>query len=340
MQATLAWSEGLLTPEDQQLFRRIAVFVGGFTLEAAEAVCAAPEGAKPLGHDVLDGLLALEAAGQVAGGVGQATSDDEVVSERVRAKALYGAGELATYQGDFSRAVPLLEQSLTLARATGEMALTVRVLNRLGVVADFQGDRTRATAWFEESLALARQLGDSHHLVMPVLFNLGGIAYQRGDLQQAEADFAAVVAMRRQFGDLLSLAGDLSWLAATRQRQGDLPQTFRLLREAFTVLQEALERGWPLDSFAPYQLWFVGQALAAAGHGEQAARLLGAGETLREAFGMPAGDEGQEEAEADFNAAVARVRAVLGEDAWAAAYAAGQTLSLEEAIAEALDDLR
>ena len=57
--ATLAWSEDLLQPEEQRLFHRLAVFVGGFTLEAAEAVCAAPHGAAPLGMGMLQGLEAL-----------------------------------------------------------------------------------------------------------------------------------------------------------------------------------------------------------------------------------------------------------------------------------------
>ena len=38
MRAAIAWSHDLLTPEEQALFRRLAVFVGGFTLEAAERV--------------------------------------------------------------------------------------------------------------------------------------------------------------------------------------------------------------------------------------------------------------------------------------------------------------
>jgi predicted ATPase/class 3 adenylate cyclase len=59
MRNTLGWSEELLSPEHQRLFRRLAVFVGGWTLEAAEAVCAAPAGADPLGVDILEGLEAL-----------------------------------------------------------------------------------------------------------------------------------------------------------------------------------------------------------------------------------------------------------------------------------------
>ena len=61
MRDTIAWSYGLLTPEEQALFRRLAIFVGGFTLDAAEAV--GGEGRtlplSPCLPSVLDGLTAL-----------------------------------------------------------------------------------------------------------------------------------------------------------------------------------------------------------------------------------------------------------------------------------------
>jgi predicted ATPase/class 3 adenylate cyclase len=59
MRATIAWSEGLLTPAERTLLQRLAVFVGGATLEEIEAVCVAPAGAAPLSGAVLDGLAAL-----------------------------------------------------------------------------------------------------------------------------------------------------------------------------------------------------------------------------------------------------------------------------------------
>lgn len=39
LQATIGWSYNLLSPAEQVLFRRLSVFIGGWTLEAAESIC-------------------------------------------------------------------------------------------------------------------------------------------------------------------------------------------------------------------------------------------------------------------------------------------------------------
>jgi non-specific serine/threonine protein kinase len=56
MRDAIAWSFGLLPPETQALFRRLAVFVGGFTLEGAENVVGDWHGRAV---DVLGGVAAL-----------------------------------------------------------------------------------------------------------------------------------------------------------------------------------------------------------------------------------------------------------------------------------------
>ena len=65
LRATLDWSHDLLSPRERVLFRRLSVFAGGWTLEAAEAVCAggapgAAEDGLPADEvlDVLGGLVA------------------------------------------------------------------------------------------------------------------------------------------------------------------------------------------------------------------------------------------------------------------------------------------
>ncbi len=56
MRDAISWSHDLLSPDEQVLLRRLSVFSGGFSLEAAEAVCAQP----PLDTSaVLDGIVSL-----------------------------------------------------------------------------------------------------------------------------------------------------------------------------------------------------------------------------------------------------------------------------------------
>jgi predicted ATPase len=58
LRATLDWSYELLAEPERVLLRRLAIFAGPFSLEAAAAVAASPELSVP---DVIEGLLGLVA---------------------------------------------------------------------------------------------------------------------------------------------------------------------------------------------------------------------------------------------------------------------------------------
>jgi predicted ATPase len=71
LRGTVDWSYGLLNPAEQTLFRRLAVFSGGCTLEAVEAAC---DTAGDLRLDVLDGMASMvdkSLAQQVDGAAGE-----------------------------------------------------------------------------------------------------------------------------------------------------------------------------------------------------------------------------------------------------------------------------
>ena len=73
--------------------------------------------------------------------------------------------------------------------------------------------------------------------------------------------------------------------------------------------------------------------VAARGQAHRATRLSGAAEALRAAIGVPLRPHEQ----ASHTQAVQALRAALGEEAFANAWAEGRALSLEEAVALALE---
>ncbi len=108
---------------------------------------------------------------------------------------------------------------------------------------------------------------------------------------------------------------------------GEVARAEALLREALALL-------WDLGDLRACAggLEELASTAGGTGQGERAARLLGTATALREVLDAPPPASWQAEVEQ----AVAEARAALGEEAWAAAFAAGRALSLEQAIAEVL----
>jgi non-specific serine/threonine protein kinase len=254
----------------------------------------------------------------------------------VQARALYAAGVLAYWQGDSAAAVPLLEQSLAIWRALGDRPatgwpLTGYVLNNLGMAVKDQGDLARARACYEEGLASGRALNDQY-VIANTLGNLSSLALAAGDLEQAAARNEEVLVVSRHLTYQIEVARSLDRQALIAWRRGDLLRVSALAREALVL---AVSRAAGDMRFHGDSLEVCAIISASQGQAERTARLLGAAAVFREQIGMRRRTDVL--TAADVEAAVAPARAALGEAAWAAAFAAGRALTLEEAIAEALD---
>jgi predicted ATPase/DNA-binding CsgD family transcriptional regulator len=90
-----------------------------------------------------------------------AIDSGSTANEVVRAKALYGAGTLARFQGDFARARMLCDQSLALYRALANPARVVEALVELSRISQFQGDQTATKAILAEAASLLESLPDT-----------------------------------------------------------------------------------------------------------------------------------------------------------------------------------
>jgi predicted ATPase/DNA-binding CsgD family transcriptional regulator len=83
------------------------------------------------------------------------------LNQAVRAKALYGAGVLTRFQGDFARARMLLEQSLTSYRAVADKTGVLLALVELTRITAFQDDQTAKQVFLTEAASLLETLPDT-----------------------------------------------------------------------------------------------------------------------------------------------------------------------------------
>jgi non-specific serine/threonine protein kinase len=175
---------------------------------------------------------------------------------------------------------------------------------------------------------LARRVGADFWAGFP-LAGLAQVALLRGNLDQSSAYFTESLAICRRVGSDLWAGFQLFGLSYIARLQGDLAGATRLAHEQLTTW-----RGLGVPRYLARCLENIGLIAAAAKRGTQAARLLGAAEALRATVGERQAPHWQAEIERE----IACTREALGESQWSAAFDAGRSLSLEEAVAEALGD--
>ena len=283
------------------------------------------------------------------------------------AAALAHRGLMALFQGKYAQATALVEDSLALARGADDRAGSAYALFRLGLVMRERGDLARSTALYRDSLAAYRALSD-HSGAAFALLGLGDIARDQGDAAQVEAYCTESLTIGRELGQQWCVGFSLNNLALAAAMRGDLARAAALAEEALALfrahgirggmiellitqgqiacaqgeyeraqamLAEGVAQGWPAG---PY--WLVATGLeqlarvaAAQGRAARAARLGGAVAAWRETTGAPLPSYRT----AAWEATLATAHGALGAGDFTTAWAEGQALTLEQAIAEALE---
>ena len=250
------------------------------------------------------------------------------VTAGVRARALLAGGTLALWLGDDVAAGAWLEEALAFAQEAGNQRTSALILNAQGILAKHENDLEKAYARFEAFLSLARQMGDLGSVCI-ALTNLGDISIYQGELDRAEAVFVETLALDRAAGDLSGVAVDLLTLSLVARKRGEVSQSEAMGREGLALVRNLGDRRRCAEAIEQ-----LATATAAVGQGARSARSLGAAAAMRNSVGAQQPVTERE----DIEEALAPTRAAMGETAWAAAFSAGQELTLEEAIAEALQE--
>jgi len=268
LRATLDWSHALLTPQEQALFRRLAVFAGSFTLEAAECV---GSGAGIEQAQVLDGLAGLVDQSLVSvEPAGQATRFrlHEITRQYARLR-LAEASEEALVRNRhldfFCRLAEALEANLHSilppgaferltqeygnlqaalewsTHADGDALLGLRLAAALTDFWELRGQLTAERGWLEGLLTRVGVAAEPA-LRARALRGAGRIAYYQGDFAAAQAFLEQSLALDRALNDRPRLADVLARLGLLFGAQGALDRAEPYYQESLALYRALDER--------------------------------------------------------------------------------------------------
>jgi len=264
-------------------------------------------------HQRLDGQDA--APGQEA-----AVLQYEQGDARHLARSLYLLGLIMWAIGDCVMARMYTEKGLAKARDLDEKIPLAYLMDLSGQIALDQGEDNRARTLLEEGLTLHREAGDTLGSLNSLFF-LERAHSALGEVTQARARASEHLALSRAIGYRPGITGTLTFLGRLALEEGNATAASELFEESLAFLRETNDNS-PLT--VATNLQGIGVTLAALGRLTEAVRLWGAAEALCAL--LP-------EERALVTRASATVRAELGEEAFTMAWAEGQAMTLEQALA-------
>jgi predicted ATPase/DNA-binding SARP family transcriptional activator len=254
------------------------------------------------------------------------TLTDVVARPADRARVLFGAGVIASLQGHGPAAREWLDESATLARATGDRTLAAYSDSYIGValgqsgLAAAEAPTRSALEWFEESGDL---YGKRLALVVLATLRIGqGNLDDARTLSEEAVRVARLYGLGRELGIALQIAG------AVLLHQRHFDGAAHTIGEALRALRSDPQAFWIARAME-----LMGVIESARGRPLHATRLFGAAEARRERMGAAAMFPLDRQRLAP---PIAAAREALGEDAFAEGWRAGRATPFDDAIDRAI----
>ncbi|HRA47138.1 MAG TPA: tetratricopeptide repeat protein, partial [Thermomicrobiales bacterium] len=250
----IGWSYDLLPDAEQTIFRRLAPFAGGATIEQIEAVVADGD---PVA--ALDGIAALVDHSLVrantadpdearywmlqtirdyglevlAGSAEEATIRDRHLAWFVGLADEIRAGQTGPTSGQWLRRSETerenFRSAVRWAEQTGQASAAQEIASALPRYWETSGNFTEGRAWLEAALAIDDEATSSR---ARALISLATLARRQGAFDQAVAAYEAGLAIYRDLGDASGIATALNNLGVVAQDRGDYERARDLLTEA------------------------------------------------------------------------------------------------------------
>ena len=263
MRNAIAWSYDLLAPEEQVIFRRLAVFVGGFTMEAAETIVESPGHLHVDPFNTISALLDSSLLRQVSG---PSEEPRYQMLETVREYALEQlahSGEIATMQSAHRDwFVAFVERTCPATHGPGAATWLARVepehdnlraalawsltqqdgeaaLRLSGALRSFwylRGHLGEGRRWLEASLAIGADAPAAQRA--RALLVLGWFTDELGDPERGTAALHESLALYRALGDRFGTGNALDLLGCAAEDQGDYALAEQLMTEARACFEE------------------------------------------------------------------------------------------------------
>jgi tetratricopeptide (TPR) repeat protein len=247
--------------------------------------------------------------------------------------ALSALGNIQCAMEDYATARTVLEECLGLFQQQKDGWGVALALLGLADIPYVEGDYVTAHGCAEQALQIFRKIGE-RWFTAQTLWYLGRILWHQGEREQAIANWEESVAVGREIGAKEFVAGSLLLLGFAAQQIGatDQAQTYLCASlVSYQQMEHNAGRGYALSGLVGAMARCRGAQIDQCA---EAVQILGAVANLLPSRGKSRYDIEQ----SHYARIVADIRAQIGEPSFAAAWAQGQTLSLDRcalAIADA-----